>query len=67
MSSEPGLELLAEADEFPLADIFFFYSPGMGCPVLDCKSYDAKFPTKAKYVRHWEERHEEFADKYQGM
>lgn len=34
----------------------FGYVPSMNCPVLDCNVPGA-FPSRAKYQRHWEERH----------
>ena len=37
-------------------EIEIFYSYQMTCPVVDC-DFEGKFNRKAKYWRHWEERH----------
>lgn len=34
----------------------FGYVANMGCPVADC-NFQGTFPSRAKFQRHWEERH----------
>ena len=68
MSDDP-LQLMAEdetfdADTVKNRPIEFLYTTGMACPISDC-NVTSTFNTKAKYARHWEERHVLSAEKYE--
>lgn len=51
---------LLSSDHQPHLRIFkrteFFFSPEMSCPIDGCPP-NLVFPTKAKYQRHWTEKH----------
>ena len=73
MSEEQPLQMMAENDSFqddfqynPVGEYTegfeIYYSNQMTCPIPDC-DFEGTFNRKAKYWRHWEERHVKVATK----
>ena len=57
--------IIAEEEKFDEPDLPVRFSPGLECLIDGCTAAGSKFMVRTKFVRHWEEKHEPFASKFE--